>query len=480
MTELVPGAVMAGYRIEAVAGRGGMGVVYLATQLALQRRVALKVIAPEFAGDPDFRARFKRESLLAASIEHPNVISIHDAREEGGLLFLVMAYVDGTDLREMIARERRIEPHRAARIVALVGSALDAAHAAGLVHRDVKPANVLLSSRHGEEQVYLTDFGLTKQASSQSGVTKTGMFVGTVDYVAPEQLRGGPVDGRTDVYALGCVLYQALTGTVPYPRDNELAKLFAHGSVPPPLVSAVAPDLNPAFDAVVAKAMAKDPDHRYLSAGDLGRAAVAAAQGHVLTRTERSVAVGQAAPTTPPTAVSAPPPAPAPTPVAPLGPLPTEAGAPLPSYAGAVTALAPHDSPRRRPTALLFAGAAALLVAVAVVLAIVVLGGSAAKKPTDPLVYGDQQRAAAEKFAASRYPGPGQTMTGTSCGGGPGGTNVGDTMFCTVPVDLGDGETTWQAQMTLHVTKEFPYEFALSSPRDCKLDDQNGKTRPCT
>src|SRR5436305_2005926 len=197
-----------------------MGIVYRATQLALERTVALKVIAPEFASDPAFRARFKRESLTAASIEHPNVIAIHDAREDDGVLFISMRYVEGTDLRETIAREGRLEPRRATRIVALVGSALDSAHEAGLVHRDVKPANVLLAYARGEEQVYLTDFGLTKQTSSESGMTKTGMFVGTLDYVAPEQLRGGPVDARTDIYSLGCVLYQALTGKVPYPRDS--------------------------------------------------------------------------------------------------------------------------------------------------------------------------------------------------------------------------------------------------------------------
>jgi serine/threonine protein kinase len=273
-----------------------MGVVYRATQLALQRVVALKVIAPEFANDPAFRARFKRESLTAALIEHPNVIPVYDAREENGVLFLTMRYVAGTDLRETIAREGRLEPRRAARIVALIASALDAAHAAGLVHRDIKPANILLAYNGGEEQAFLTDFGLTKQTSSESGMTQTGMFVGTVDYVAPEQLQGGPVDARTDIYSLGCVLFQALTGTVPYPRENDLAKLYAHGSAPPPSVHAAAPDVNLAFDPVIVRAMAKDPNDRYLSAGDLGRAALAAADGRTLSRTERNVAEGDAAP----------------------------------------------------------------------------------------------------------------------------------------------------------------------------------------
>ena len=294
MATLSTGQVVGGHRIEGVAGRGGMGVVYRATDLALNRVVALKLIAPELAEDPEFRQRFKRESEIAASLDHPNVIPIYHAGEEEGLLYVTMRFVDGTDLRELIAQQGRLEPARAARIVTQVATALDAAHARGLVHRDIKPANVLIGGNG--EHAYLTDFGLTKQASSQTGLTKTGMMVGTLDYIAPEQLQGQPVDARADIYALGCVLYQAVTGQVPFPRDTEPAKMWAHMGEPPPRATAVAPRLPAQFDEVITRSMAKQPDDRYLSAGDLGRAAQAAAQGQLLTRAERSVATGEAAP----------------------------------------------------------------------------------------------------------------------------------------------------------------------------------------
>jgi hypothetical protein len=328
MDQVEIGSVFAGHRIEAVAGRGGMGVVYVATHLALQRRVALKLIAPDLAQDEGFRQRFQQESMTAASIDHPNVIPIYHAGEEGGKLYITMRYVEGTDLRAMIAERGKVEPSTAARIVSEVASALDAAHAHGLVHRDVKPANVLI----GESgQAYLTDFGLTKHAASQSGLTKTGMFVGTLDYIAPEQLQGGEVDARVDVYALGCVLYQALTGSVPYPRDSEPAKIWAHMQEPPPSVIANHPDVPPQFEDVIRRAMAKNPDERYLSAGDLGRAALAAAESRTLPAGERSVATGEAAPSGV-TAVPLPPPSGAPTYAQPGAPQPTagQPGAPPP------------------------------------------------------------------------------------------------------------------------------------------------------
>ncbi len=296
MAEFQVGSVVGGHRIEAVAGRGGMGVVYRAIHLALNRVVALKLIAPEMAEDPEFRERFKRESEVAASLDHPSVVPIYTAGEDGGLLYVTMRFVDGTDLREMIARQGRLEPRVAARIVSQVASALDAAHTRGLVHRDVKPANVLIAGADRTTHAYLTDFGLTKQASSKSGLTRTGMIVGTMDYIAPEQLQGSEVDARADVYALGCVLYQALTGQVPFPRDTEPAKMWAHMSEPAPSLRAAAPHLPSELDAVVARAMAKDPDDRYLSTGDFGRAAVAATEGQALSRAERSVATGEAAP----------------------------------------------------------------------------------------------------------------------------------------------------------------------------------------
>jgi serine/threonine-protein kinase len=267
-----PGSTFSGYRIEAEAGRGGMGIVYRATQVALGRPVALKLIAANFAGDRSFRERFKREWETAASIDHPNVIPVYEAGEADEHLFIAMRYVEGLDLANLIARDPEFDPERAVRIVAQVASALDAAHARGLVHRDVKPANVLIGA---EEHVYLTDFGLTKHAS-QDALTKTGLFVGSVDYAAPEQIRGEAMDARTDVYSLGCVLYQTLTKRLPYDKPADVAKMYAHISEPPPVVTEARPDLPAALDAVVAKAMAKEPSDRYASAGELAAAANAA------------------------------------------------------------------------------------------------------------------------------------------------------------------------------------------------------------
>jgi serine/threonine protein kinase len=293
MSALEPGSQIAGYRIEGVAGGGGMGVVYRATQAALDRSVALKVIAPDLAEDDEFRTRFKRESRLAASIEHQNVIPIYEAGEVDGVLFLSMRYVEGTDLRSLLSREGSLEPHRATRIVAQVAEALDAAHAAGLVHRDIKPGNILIAPG---EHPYLTDFGLTKRASSESALTKTGALVGTIDYVAPEQVEGRLVDARSDVYALACVLYHLLTGRVPYEKPSDMARLFAHVNEAPPVPSAAEPGVPHELDEVVARGMAKDPDDRYQSAGDLGRAALAGAESRTIAGTQHSVARGEAAP----------------------------------------------------------------------------------------------------------------------------------------------------------------------------------------
>jgi predicted Ser/Thr protein kinase len=273
--ELAIGSDFAGYRIEEVAARGGMGVVYRAVQLRLTRLVALKLVTPALARDASFRERFRREWMIAASIEHPNVIPVYEAGEEDGALFIAMRWVEGTDLREAIDGAA-LEPSRAAGLVSQVANALDAAHESGLIHRDVKPANILIT---GQDHVYLTDFGLTKHASSISGLTRTGQWVGTVDYTAPEQIEGTPVTPRTDVYSLGCVLFETLTGRTPYKRDNDLATLWAHVYAPPPSVLELAPDIPVDFEAVVQRAMAKDPEERYESASDLGRAALAAARG---------------------------------------------------------------------------------------------------------------------------------------------------------------------------------------------------------
>jgi Protein kinase domain len=289
--EVLEGDQIAGCRIEAVAGRGGMGIVYRATQLSLGRPVAVKLIAPDHAADPGFRERFERESRLAAAIDHPNVIPVHEAGEEDGRLYLVMRWVSGADLHGLIARTGRLEPRRAAAIAAQVAGALDAAHAAGLVHRDVKPANVLLSGDHA----YLADFGLTRPVASDTRLTTTGHWLGTADYMAPEQFGAEPLDARADVYALGCVLCAMLTGEPPFRRDTVPATMLAHLQDPPPAPSEVA-GVPREFDRVVARALAKSPEQRYPSAGDLGRAAVAAAEGRVTTEAERSVARGAAAP----------------------------------------------------------------------------------------------------------------------------------------------------------------------------------------
>jgi hypothetical protein len=295
--DLLPaGTEFGGYLIEAVIGEGGMGVVYRAHQPRLDRRVALKLIASSLAADPEFRRRFERESRLAAAIDHPNVIPVYEAGEVDGQLFIVMRLVEGADLGKVIAAEGRVEPRRAARLVRQLGAALDVAHERGLVHRDIKPGNVLIEGAGDEEIAYLTDFGLTKDTSSDTGLTQTGHFVGTADYVAPEQARGERVDARTDVYALGCVLFESVTGEVPFPRPSTVAKIFAHVNDPVPMPSQRAGKALAPFDEVCRRALAKDPAHRFPSAGDLGRAATAAGEGRELPRAERSVARGEAAP----------------------------------------------------------------------------------------------------------------------------------------------------------------------------------------
>jgi YVTN family beta-propeller protein len=267
------GTEVAGYRIEEVIGRGGMGAVYLARHLRLGRMVALKLLAPELADNEKFRDRFLRESKIAASIDHPNIVPIYDADEADGVLFLAMRYVDGTDLRGLIASEGRIDPPRMAAIAQQLGDALDVAHGRGLVHRDVKPANVLITPRHaptGRDHAYLSDFGLTKRALSVSGLTQTGQIVGTIDYVAPEQVKGDPVDGRADQYSMGCLLYQCLTGSVPFPRDIEVAVLWAHVQDRPPSLAEAG--FGKQVDAAIGKALAKEPKDRYETCGELASA----------------------------------------------------------------------------------------------------------------------------------------------------------------------------------------------------------------
>ena len=295
--ELPPGTELGAYRLLSVIGRGGMGVVYLAEDAALERRVALKVLAPQYTGDASFRTRFERESRLAAALDHPNVVPIYEAGESNGVLFIAMRYVAGPDLRTVLDREGPFGVTRTLGIAAQLASALDAAHASGLIHRDVKPGNVLLAAGYGadgSEHVYLTDFGLTKHSSSKSGLTQLGQLVGTIDYIAPEQISGGAIDGRADLYALGCVVFEMLAGRAPFVRDTDLATMAAHLHEPPPKLTDVRPDLPPSADEFVAKALAKKPEDRYASGTELVRAARTALLGATTQPTMPAVA----APTT--------------------------------------------------------------------------------------------------------------------------------------------------------------------------------------
>jgi WD40 repeat protein/tRNA A-37 threonylcarbamoyl transferase component Bud32 len=272
------GTELAGYRIESLLGWGGMSVVYLAEDLRLKRRVALKLLAARLAEDGSFRDRFLRESELAASIDHPNIVPIYEAGTTEGLLFIAMRYVEGRDLKERLQRGR-LDPAEAIGILAQVAIALDAAHARGLVHRDVKPSNVLLDTGarpDGSDHVYLADFGLTKRVSDETGVGD-GHVLGTIDYVAPEQIAGEEIDGRADVYSLGCVLYECLVGQPPFRRDSDVAVVFAHLDAEPPTASAHRPELPVALDAVIARALAKEPEQRYASCREFAQAALAVA-----------------------------------------------------------------------------------------------------------------------------------------------------------------------------------------------------------
>jgi serine/threonine protein kinase len=294
--QLQIGSVVGGYRIDELIGRGGMGLVYRATNVALNRIYALKVLAPGLAEDEEFRQRFRREMRIAASLHHPNIVGIHNAGEHEGMLFFVMDYVTGTDLRAILIKQGALEPNRAVDLLEHFASALDAAHRGGLVHRDVKPANILITVKDGQEHAYLTDFGLAKKFDGASALTAKGLMVGTVDYMAPEQITGARTDARTDIYALGCVFYQMLTGRVPYERENSVATLFAHVHEPPPPLDGGTTDTYPAFVPVLQKAMAKESSDRYLSAGDFASDAAAALSGMRSTAPPTIVGTGEATP----------------------------------------------------------------------------------------------------------------------------------------------------------------------------------------
>jgi ABC-type oligopeptide transport system substrate-binding subunit/class 3 adenylate cyclase/tRNA A-37 threonylcarbamoyl transferase component Bud32 len=287
------GSVLAGYRVERLLGQGATGAVYLAEDVHLRRKTALKLLTPELAADDRFRRRFLLESQLAASLEHPHIVPIYGAGEIEDALFIAMKYVDGYDLRDLLDSPERLETQRVIGLLAQVADALDAAHGLGLVHRDVKPANVLIAAGD-DEHAFLCDFGLAKHASSVNSLTGERAFVGTIAYIAPEQIESGAVDARADVYSLACVLYECLAGVAPFDREGELQVVFAHLKEPPPLVTGRRPDLPPEIDAVLARGLAKLPDDRYSTCGELV-AEAAGALDHdapVVARPTRRTAAG--------------------------------------------------------------------------------------------------------------------------------------------------------------------------------------------
>jgi serine/threonine-protein kinase len=339
------------------------------------RLVALKVIAPDLARDEAFRARFQREARLAASIEHPNILPVYEAGERDGVLFLTSRYVEGTDLRALLDSGGPLDPGRAAELLAPVALALNAAHQRGLVHRDVKPANVLIAAPGDaeHEQVYLTDFGIARgegKAAGEMTVTRTGVFVGTLDYMAPEQMTGERGDARSDIYSFGCMLFQMLAGRVPFPREQDVARMHAHLNEPFPTLLEIRTDVPPAMDAVVQRACAKNPDDRYASAAALARALQAAGTEGVAA----TVASEEARPTA--ETVASPGPPTAPTAPQPGRPLPPRAPATKP----APVAGAPPPTRRRGYVLPGLIGAAVI----AVIVAVIVLssgGGSSKDKP---------------------------------------------------------------------------------------------------
>ena len=259
-----PGSRLGGYRLEEQVGAGGMAVVFRAHDERLDRLVALKIMTPAMGSDDMFRQRFIRESRAAAAVEDPHIIPVYEAGEVGHILFIAMRLVRGGDVRSLLRREGPLSPDRVASIISPVASALDAAHAVGLVHRDVKPANILLDRRPGRpDHVYLSDFGLSKSAEVSLGLTAAGQFLGTPDYTAPEQIEGLPVDGRTDQYALACAVFELLTGQAPFHRSESFAAIWAHLNKPPPSLAERRPGLPPAADGVIAKALAKTQPDRY-------------------------------------------------------------------------------------------------------------------------------------------------------------------------------------------------------------------------
>ena len=287
MQSVGTGSVIAGFRVESLIGQGAMGAVYLARDTASGRPVALKLLTPELSQDERFRQRFLREAEIAGSLDHPHIVPILRLGEEEDRLFLAMAHVEGSDLRELLRQDGPLEPTRALNLIAQVADALDTAHTADLVHRDVKPANILVAPSADGERAYVCDFGLARHVASVSSLTGDRGFVGTLDYVPPEQIAGGKIDRRADVYSLGCVLYECLTGERPFERESELALVYAHMNDAPPRATDLRSELPEALDRVIATALAKEPEDRYPTCGELVGAARAALAGKPFARRSR-------------------------------------------------------------------------------------------------------------------------------------------------------------------------------------------------
>ncbi|MEA2466210.1 MAG: hypothetical protein QOJ57_336 [Thermoleophilaceae bacterium] len=433
------------YQLGKLLGRGGMGVVYQAQHVHLGRTVALKLLAPELSENEAFRARFLRESRLAATLDHPGIVTVYDAGDVNGVLYLAMRFVRGTDLAALLMQRGPLGATEALSILEQVAAALDAAHAAGLVHRDVKPANVMIEG----QRCYLTDFGLTKSASSDSlQLTSAGQFLGTVDYVAPEQIEGGAIDGRADVYALGCVLFECLTGSRPYPRDSQVAVLYAQLREPPPRPRELRPDLPAAIDSVIDLAMAKSPDGRYRSCGQLVVAARAALAAPAAPTAEALAPGPVSEPPVREPPVSEPPPLPAARETAPRVPVVPAAASsaalptsPLPVESR--TAALPAHPPRRRSRVPFVAAGGLALAAAAVAVVLAVSGGDGRK----PAAAGPPEAPSADTSAG----GPQVSGDPIEVGSSPLGivsrdgslwvANTGDGSVTQVPVDGGDPST---------------------------------------
>jgi hypothetical protein len=385
-----------------------MGVVYRAREVSLDRAVAIKLINDDLAGDEQAIRRFEREARLMASIDHPNVIPVYGAGEEDGHLYLVMRYVDGTDLQALLRSEGSLAPAQAAQITDQVARALDAAHKQGLVHRDIKPSNVLLSDDHA----YLTDFGITRLVDERTSSTDAGKWLGTFDYMSPEQLRGEPVDARSDVYSLGCLLYTCLAGSAPFRRDTAAATITAHLHEEPPSISDV-PGVPKAFDAVIRRALAKRPRDRYRSAGELGAAALTAAQGrrHRSWRLARHSQPQGAVPDIPAGPMAVPSPGTEATRVADAAPPTVVRGDAETKWARTAVMPSPADEARRmpgasdgrrlpriRPRGVDIALLGGLIAVVVAVVAIILIADHGSPRPAGPLT-GAQINSAVHEFA---------------------------------------------------------------------------------